>query len=154
PSLAELIGARGRIESVRGGVRHGSMATRSTRWSERFEPDAPSVAAARRMVDHLPAPCREAARGVGSELASHAVRHAGTPHEVVVDLGERVRIGVRDANHEHPCLQVGSLDDVSGRGLLLVASLSASWGFEWRDGGKVVWAELPVDDAAVLADAC
>jgi hypothetical protein len=37
---------------------------------------------------------------------------------------------------------------------LLVSNLADRWGVDWRDPGKVVWAELPIDDRVHPAAAC
>jgi hypothetical protein len=54
----------------------------------------------------------------------------------------RVLIQVWDGNDRHPTLQLAGPDAESGRGLLLVKSLSADWGCyrPERSSGKVVWA--------------
>jgi anti-sigma regulatory factor (Ser/Thr protein kinase) len=55
---------------------------------------------------------------------------------------QRVLIQVWDGNDRHPAPQDPGPDAESGRGLLLVDSLSAKWGCyspEWSSG-KVVWA--------------
>ncbi len=62
---------------------------------------------------------------------------------------QRVLIQVWDGNDELPAPQHGQPDAESGRGLLLVESLSAEWGSyrPERSSGKVVWAmvgECPV----------
>ena len=45
---------------------------------------------------------------------------------------------------EEEGLPAQGLDDVGGRGLPLVSALSAAWGVQLADDGKVVWAELDV----------
>jgi hypothetical protein len=56
--------------------------------------------------------------------------------------GQRVLIQVWDGNDKLPAPQHAELDAETGRGLLLVESLSAEWGSypPERSGGKVVWA--------------
>jgi anti-sigma regulatory factor (Ser/Thr protein kinase) len=56
----------------------------------------------------------------------------------------RVLIQVWDGNDKLPAPQHAEPDAESGRGLLLVESLSAEWGFypPERSSGKVVWAML------------
>jgi hypothetical protein len=122
--------------------------------SQRFPPSARSVAAARHLADHLPDECRDAARVVLSELASNAVRHAHTPFDVTVRVGDVVWIGVRDVSRRQPRVLFASTGDVSGRGLLLVSSLARRWGIDWRDSDKVVWAELSLDGPAPFIGAC
>lgn len=55
---------------------------------------------------------------------------------------ERVLVQVWDGDHHMPQRQAAALDDESGRGLLLVETLSAEWGSYLLDGatGKVTWA--------------
>jgi hypothetical protein len=54
----------------------------------------------------------------------------------------RIMIQVWDGNHQMPTRQDVGFDEESGRGLLLVESLSAGWGAyaPERSSGKVVWA--------------
>ncbi|MGV9271222.1 ATP-binding protein [Kitasatospora sp. NPDC003701] len=82
-----------------------------------------------------------------SELVTNAVLH-GTPTGNRVRLvlsvdHERLRIEVHDARADRgPVLRAGSSEDESGRGLILVKSLSLRWGCCPREGiGKIVWAE-------------
>jgi hypothetical protein len=58
--------------------------------------------------------------------------------------GQRVLIQVWDGNDNPPAPQHADPDAETGRGLLLVESLSAEWGFHppERSGGKVVWATV------------
>jgi len=60
---------------------------------------------------------------------------------------ERVLIQVWDGNDRHSAPQQPGLDVESGRGLLLVESLSAEWGSypPERSSGKVVWALIEPD---------
>jgi len=130
------------------------MAAVRRTWSERYLPTASSVTAARHLADDLPAGCREAARMILSELASNAVRHARTPFEVTVRVGDVVWVGVRDSSRRQPRVLFASPDDISGRGLTLVSALATRWGIDWRDGQKVVWAEVPLEDASRMAACC
>jgi Histidine kinase-like ATPase domain len=54
----------------------------------------------------------------------------------------RVMIQVWDGDHHQPIPQDAGLDAETGRGLLLVETLSAQWGCYApdRQGGKIVWA--------------
>ncbi|MFF2812528.1 ATP-binding protein [Streptomyces sp. NPDC058000] len=79
-----------------------------------------------------------------SELINNAVTHTrSSAIQVVIsrDLN-RVRIGVVDRNQDTPTIRYPDENAESGRGLLLVAALSAAWGYERKPWGKVVWAEL------------
>ena len=80
---------------------------------------------------------------VASELATNAILHAGGLAAVrVVPVADGVRIEVHDRTRVPPTMVRTSLEAMTGRGLRLVASLSARWAAEPNDGGKVVWAEL------------
>ncbi|MER7708473.1 ATP-binding protein [Kitasatospora sp. NPDC097605] len=97
-----------------------------------------------------------------SELVTNAVVH-GSPRDNRVLLAlsadsARLRIEVHDARGDRaPVLRdagrdaggdVGE-DDESGRGLLLVKSLSEKWGCCPRSGvGKIVWCEIGPEGAA------
>ena len=82
---------------------------------------------------------------VVSELATNAVRHARSGFTVSLTLaGDVIRIRVEDARplpgvHGDPPLPVSP-----DHGLGLVAAVSVRWGVQPADGGKTVWAELPL----------
>jgi Histidine kinase-like ATPase domain len=100
----------------------------------------------------------EAAELIVSELVTNAVRASagltgsrragrwvpGTPpvRLWLASDRHRVLIQVWDASDRHPAPQHPGPEAESGRGLLLVASLSAEWGSypPERSTGKVVWA--------------
>jgi anti-sigma regulatory factor (Ser/Thr protein kinase) len=123
-------------------------------WSASFPPDLESVARARAGVgDALGAagvaPLVVAdATAVLSELASNAARHARTEFTVAVVVEqEKLRLEVSDRDTRPPSLLGLDFESTSGRGLHIVASLAADWG--WRTAedsegvsGKVVWAEF------------
>jgi hypothetical protein len=60
---------------------------------------------------------------------------------------KRILIQVWDGNDKHPAPQQPGPDAESGRGLLLVESLSAEWGSypPEQSSGKVVWALIEPD---------
>jgi len=110
-------------------------------------PEAPT--AARELVDEACQSWRvsaltEDAEMIITELASNAVRHAGTELEVVATLRERfLHLSVRDHSARFPRMILPDLETgVGGRGLLLVDAVAASWGSMPTPGGKVVWATL------------
>ncbi|MFF7457194.1 ATP-binding protein [Kitasatospora sp. NPDC008115] len=89
-----------------------------------------------------------------SELVTNAVMH-GSPRDnrVLLELSadeSRLRIEVHDARGDRaPILQTAGRDDESGRGLLLVKSLSEKWGCCPRGGvGKIVWCEVGPEGVA------
>jgi CheY-like chemotaxis protein len=88
---------------------------------------------------------------VVSELVTNAVLHARSTAELRLVPGEEtLRIEVADQGRSGPDPVLAGADDEHGRGLLLVAVLSAAWGTEARtDGGKVVWADVPLAHAEV-----
>lgn len=85
-----------------------------------------------------------------SELSTNVERHCGGWLTVdLVDRGEVVVLAVTDPEHQRiPVPKNVGPDDVSGRGLLVVAALSARWGFVVRPTYKTVWAAFPSGDYA------
>ncbi|WP_425578040.1 ATP-binding protein [Streptomyces glaucus] len=84
-----------------------------------------------------------------SELVTNALTHAAGDR-VVLRLhtaGDRLRIEVEQQNRGPtlPELRQPGCDDQSGRGLLLVETLSSAWGTvdTPHGSGRTVWAELP-----------
>jgi DNA-binding response OmpR family regulator len=86
---------------------------------------------------------------VVSELVTNAVTHAASECALRLLLSETgLRIEVGDGSSASPDPLAAAADDEHGRGLFLVAALSSAWGVEASaEGGKVVWAELPVSPA-------
>ncbi len=78
-----------------------------------------------------------------SELAANAVRHGAGELRVSVRIGDVIRVEVGDDSPVLPERLAPDARAESGRGLQLVAALSASWGAERRGEGKVVWFTLP-----------
>lgn len=88
-----------------------------------------------------------------SELVTNAVLHGGTPLEVVVEVdGDRVRVEVHDGSPRLPVRRDYSTLSGTGRGLLLVDSMSSSWGVERTADGKAVWFELDASEAPAPLD--
>jgi anti-sigma regulatory factor (Ser/Thr protein kinase) len=82
-----------------------------------------------------------------SELVTNAVTHgtltAGT--FVVLTVGcdaAGLRVDVHDGSSDLPVLDAASAEAETGRGLLLVTSLSAEWGFYRTSAGKAVYFTL------------
>src|SRR5215471_15870391 len=84
---------------------------------------------------------------LASELVTNAIVHAGTAVELTCRFnGATVEISVLD---RHPARVIpdppGAAADVarpSGRGLLLPAALSSSWGVTYASAAKVIWFRL------------
>ena len=86
----------------------------------------------------------EDARVVASELATNAVRHAGTAF--TLSVGGRdgsITLRVRDGSRGLPSFGSPGVLSTNGRGLMLVSALSVAWGVSLEaEGGKSVWARL------------
>jgi anti-sigma regulatory factor (Ser/Thr protein kinase) len=121
----------------------------------RFEPQTQSAGEARRfvrasLVDWEGAAVIDVVVLLTSEVVSNVILHAG-PHgpgsEVVVALrrtGNRIRIEVADGHPGFPAIGDGALDQISGRGLLILDALADVWGVTPEGDGKVVWFEVEV----------
>lgn len=82
-----------------------------------------------------------------SELVCNALRHASGPLRLTLERVSSVRCLVSDGSSEPPRrTDVGS-EEEHGRGLTLVDTLAARWGFEPGPVGKTVWFELSTDTA-------
>lgn len=79
-----------------------------------------------------------------SELVTNAVRHvAGETVTLSVRCArDRLRVDVHDRSSALPVLTNAPANAEVGRGLVLVASLSAEWGFYRTPMGKVVYFTL------------
>ncbi|MEU3653141.1 ATP-binding protein [Streptomyces sp. NPDC014735] len=84
-----------------------------------------------------------------SELSTNVVTHAkGTGDYFELALRRRSSTLVLEVSDSYqwrmPELRAPSLDDLSGRGLVIVDALAAKWGVRPRDPGKTVWAHLAI----------
>jgi len=78
-----------------------------------------------------------------SELVTNAVQHARSFLVLHIDrTWPGLTILVEDASATPPVLQADCGDAEGGRGLMLVDTLAASWGWERTSTGKIVWFEL------------
>jgi anti-sigma regulatory factor (Ser/Thr protein kinase) len=115
-----------------------------------LNPHPTSVGAARRFVRDV-LMSRQVADGVvstvellTSEVVTNAIVHgrSGPQLIVMVDAGV-VRVSVRDLSPDVPVRRLGQVDDVSGRGVVIVEELASAWGVERElGGGKQVWFEV------------
>jgi hypothetical protein len=113
-----------------------------------FDGDVGTVRSARKFVatalhgwdlDHL----SEVACLLTSELAANAVSHAGTMYRLVVEWkASQLRIQVIDRSPVLPRQLSASVDQDSGKGLVLVEALAAGWGTRRAGEGKSVWFAL------------
>ena len=82
---------------------------------------------------------------VASELLSNAARACRSRIAVRLEVHhDSIRIEVYDDGPGVPVQRQVQAVEVSGRGLRIVDSLSASWGTIPRPAGKCVWSEMPV----------
>jgi hypothetical protein len=87
-----------------------------------------------------------------TELLGNVHRHVGPGQECLLWMEAHqggLRLGVHDPSPVLPELHQPDVEDLSGRGLALVAALSKEWGAEPEGSGKVVWfalqAPMPFD---------
>lgn len=118
-----------------------------------YSHDPSSVAAARALVSealsgYAPG-LRDRAVWMVSELATNAVRHTQAGFSVNVETtSTAVRVEVRDFGRGPPVLRHPAPVDPTGRGLLIVQSLSDQWGVNEFGNGKAVWFALFVPPEA------
>lgn len=75
-----------------------------------------------------------------SELVTNSVLHGGPPLVVAVDCDEAtLQVRVRDGSPALPTPRDAARSDENGRGLALVAEMSADWGVDTEEDGKHVW---------------
>ncbi|GAA0283221.1 SpoIIE family protein phosphatase [Actinomadura nitritigenes] len=78
---------------------------------------------------------------VASELVTNAIRHAEGPIRLRLILDRTLTCEVSDGSETAPHLRRARAFDEGGRGLLLVAQLTQSWGTRHTAHGKTIWAE-------------
>ncbi len=110
-------------------------------------PGLDGVRAARRLTSAtlraLPDGLASDAELVATELVTNAVLHGRPPISLRVrGRRDRVRIEVVDAGLAMPVRAQKNLENMTGRGLAVVESLTSAWGIEPAEDGKLVWAEL------------
>jgi anti-sigma regulatory factor (Ser/Thr protein kinase) len=81
-----------------------------------------------------------------SELVTNAIRHEvddnGTVLLIITWADDQMRVEVHDTSRFEPLLVDAPPDAETGRGLMLVDSLSAEWGFRKTATGKAVYFTL------------
>jgi anti-sigma regulatory factor (Ser/Thr protein kinase) len=84
---------------------------------------------------------------LASEIIANAVRHGPPPLCLELRLHpDRVRLEMTDSSPAPPVLRRPQAAAFGGRGLLLIDTLAAKWGWYPRSPGKVVWCEIPIGD--------
>lgn len=115
--------------------------------------DVTTPAAARRFVRsalesvEADAPVIETAELLTTELVTNAIVHVGCRSQLFLRAaGGTVRVEVTDPDDRLPSMAAPNLDDVGGRGLVIVDGLASAWGVERTENGKTVWFELSSRD--------
>jgi anti-sigma regulatory factor (Ser/Thr protein kinase) len=113
-------------------------------------PHPTSVGAARRFVRDV-LKNRRVSDGVvsmvellTSEVVTNAIIHARSGPQLAVELSEHlIRVAVRDSSPDVPVRRLARVDDLSGRGVVIVDELASAWGVDReRNGAKRVWFEV------------
>lgn len=115
-----------------------------------LNPHPTSVGAARRFVRdvlmsrQVADPVVDTVELLTSEVVTNAIIHGRSGPLLAVQVKESaVRVAVGDVSPELPVRRLGRLDDVSGRGVVIVEELASAWGVEReRNGSKRVWFEV------------
>jgi hypothetical protein len=82
---------------------------------------------------------------VVGELVGNAYTHTTSPRELRVRrTGVGVLVEVCDGDPRHPREMASADDRWGGRGVQVLVELATSWGVRLEDGGKAVWALLPL----------
>ena len=85
----------------------------------------------------------ETAELLTTELVTNAVVHVGSKSQLFLRVTRgTVRVEVTDPDDRLPSMAAPNVDDVGGRGLVIVNGLASAWGVERTDIGKTVWFEL------------
>jgi anti-sigma regulatory factor (Ser/Thr protein kinase) len=79
-----------------------------------------------------------------SEVVTNAIVHGRSGPQLVVEVTDDfVRVAVRDLSPDAPRRRLARVDDVSGRGVVIVEQLASAWGVQRElGGGKQVWFEV------------
>jgi hypothetical protein len=91
---------------------------------------------------------------LASELVTNAIGHeAGKTIVLAITRSfDQLRVDVHDTSHKLPVLVDAPVDAEAGRGLMLVATLSATWGIYRTPAGKAVYFTLAFEPGLTGAD--
>jgi serine phosphatase RsbU (regulator of sigma subunit) len=124
--------------------------------SHRLDAGPDAVPAARRFVTETlqelstPPGVVADAQLLVTELVGNALLHAAPPLLVrVLASPSHVRIEVEDGSRAAPLPSRPGPDSMTGRGLSLVTALARRWGVQTIANGKLVWAELAMEDGVL-----
>ncbi|MDI2129010.1 SpoIIE family protein phosphatase [Yinghuangia seranimata] len=81
-----------------------------------------------------------------SELVTNAIRYGNQPIGVRLIHDRTLICEVSDGSSTAPHLRRAATTDEGGRGLFLVAKFATRWGTRYTLQGKVIWAELPIQE--------
>jgi anti-sigma regulatory factor (Ser/Thr protein kinase) len=117
---------------------------------QRFPADPESAKNARRFVSAAVVSAGIEDCGVAelltSELVTNSVLHCGSSVVVAVhSLDDCMRIEVIDGCDQLPELKSPSVQDDTGRGLMIVDVLADRWGVVMHDYGKAIWFTLRLE---------
>ena len=79
---------------------------------------------------------------LATELFTNALHHgAGDITMTVTRVPGELRVDVSDRNPDHPRVRTVTLNDVRGRGMMILEALAVRWGVDAQDDGrgKTVW---------------
>ncbi|MFF1561488.1 SpoIIE family protein phosphatase [Streptomyces sp. NPDC058279] len=127
-------------------------ADRIAEWEVPFEPSAVGEMRALAVAKLEEWGLSELAFGtelVLSELVTNAIRHGVAPVRLRLLHDRVLTCEVFDSSSTSPHLRYAATTDEGGRGLFLVAQISRRWGVRYTpEGGKVIWSEQQLPDAA------
>jgi anti-sigma regulatory factor (Ser/Thr protein kinase) len=90
-----------------------------------------------------------------SELLGNAIRHCTRDVGLAVAAHrDEILVSVTDDHPDPVRPRHVPPDSESGRGMLLVETVSTRWGQQRGDGGKTVWCSFAVGAGSALADGC
>jgi anti-sigma regulatory factor (Ser/Thr protein kinase) len=83
-----------------------------------------------------------------SELVTNAILHeaSGTVMLTITCICDQLRVDVHDTSRRAPVPVDAAADSETGRGLMLVATLSTDWGYHRTSVGKAVYFTLAPQD--------
>lgn len=93
------------------------------------------------------------AEQVVTEIVTNALAHAPGADSYELELVHRpdgVRIYLADGSAVRPVVRELDAQSRRGRGMRVVAALTNGWGCDEHHGGKRVWVDLDVGDAAPM----
>lgn len=85
---------------------------------------------------------------VASELVTNAIRHVGGPVELRLIRAATLVCEVSDPSNTQPRMRRAGGTEEGGRGLYLIAQLTARWGSRHTRHGKTIWTEQPLPPTA------